>query len=153
MKQKIVFAVAIAVYSFVAAGCATIFKGNKSEVYFIYAPKDLLVYKGDTRLQLSQMENKEEYSFGDSYRDEMSSTKTTYYSPGIILSPVTENHTITLKSGGKTATVKLVPQMRMHWLWLNLFVGGFIVDLITGHWNDLGPEGSPRVVDVSKYLK
>lgn len=42
----------------------------------------------------------------------------------------------------------------MIWFWLDIFFGGWIVDLITGNWNELAPVGEKiNQIDVSKYIK
>ncbi|MBK9247523.1 MAG: hypothetical protein IPM69_05285 [Ignavibacteria bacterium] len=43
IKTLVIF-VGLVVYSLVATGCATIMKGDKSNVYLVNAPADIKVY-------------------------------------------------------------------------------------------------------------
>lgn len=137
-------------------GCATIVKGSAGDVYLRNAPKDIQVYEGETPLNLNFIEDTQSYGFGDSFKDEMNNTSTTYYAYAVTLNPSSEAHTLTLKSGGKTATVELKPRMKSLWLVLNLFLTGpvgIIVDASNGNWDELAPEGGDmKEIDVSKYL-
>lgn len=130
-------------YSMLYIGCATSTK-FPAEVLFRNAPEDLKVYEGIESLHLERLEDFRAYSFGDSFSDEMNGTKTTHYALGILLTPTDTTHTITIESEGKTAEVVLVPHLN-----LTRYMSYFgQVSLY-----DLGPDGSPGVVDVSEYLK
>ncbi|MBI2427544.1 MAG: hypothetical protein HYV29_01860 [Ignavibacteriales bacterium] len=154
MKQKFfILAIAVTAYAMVSTGCATIMKGSEGNVLLRNAPGDLQVLNGNESLSISRMEDTEAYGFGESFKDEMNSTSTTYYAYGITLPNTSESYTLTLKSGDKSGTVVLKPNMAMRWFWLDLFIGGWLVDGITGNWNELAPdEGELKQIDVSKYL-
>lgn len=153
MKLKLIFTLfTIAV---IFSGCATIFKGSGSNVYFIGGPEDLKIYddKGE-RIHLERKEANELYSFSDSFKDEMGGTTTTYYAWGYKFSDATKDYTLTLVGGSKEVKVKLEPSMAMKWFWLDLFTGGIIVDAITGAWYELAEvNGEMNVVNVSKHFK
>ncbi|GAB1429380.1 hypothetical protein MASR2M18_02120 [Ignavibacteria bacterium] len=135
------------------SGCATLVKGDKSNVYLMNAPRGIRVYDGSQEIPVSLMEAPELYSFGDSFSDEMNSTRTQHYAPGFTLK-CNETYALTLISGGKQSDVVLRPSMAMKWFWLDLFVGGWIIDGVTGNWNELAPEGGEKnVIDVSHYIK
>jgi hypothetical protein len=56
-----------------------------------------------------------------------------------------------MESDGKEAKVLLQPRMAWRWFWLDLFVGGWVVDGITGNWNKLAPVvGEVKQVDMLK---
>ncbi len=154
MKQRSVLLVLlISVCAILSIDCATIMKGSEGNVLLRNAPGDLRVENGSESLSISRMEDTEAYGFSESFKDEMNSTQTTYYAYGITLPNTSESYTLTLKSGEKSATVVLKPSMAMRWFWIDLFIGGWIVDGITGNWHELGPEGGNlKEIDVSKYL-
>jgi hypothetical protein len=154
MKQNsVLFVLLIAVGTLCSTGCATIMKGSEGNVLLRNAPGDLQVLNGSESLSISRMEDTEAYGFSESFKDEMNSTQTTYYAYGITLPNTSQSYTLTLKSGGKSGTVVLKPSMAMRWFWLDLFIGGWLVDGITGNWNELAPEdGEMKQIDVSKYL-
>lgn len=137
-------------------GCATIVKGSAGDVYLRNAPKDIQVYEGDSQLDLNFIEDTQSYGMGDAFKDEMDKTSTTYYAYAVTLNPSSTSHTLTLKSGGKEATVELKPHMRSLWLVLNIFLTGpigIVVDATNGNWDELAPEGGDiKEIDVSKYL-
>lgn len=124
------------------------------------APRDIRVYDGSQEIKVDQMEAHELYSFGDSFHDEMNHTmnhtRTKHYAPGFTLN-CNETYALRLISGGKQANVVLKPNMAMIWFWLDLFaagVPGWIIDGVTGNWNELAPEGGEKnVIDVSHYIK
>jgi hypothetical protein len=154
MKSMVVVLAAIVVGSVSFGGCATIFKGSESSVYFLNGPDDLQVYSEGERLSLERKEAKELYGFSDSFRDEVGETRTTYYAPGIMFPKSNREYQLELRSGSRRAQVTLEPRMAMRWFWLDLFTGGIIVDAITGDWNELSDKnGDMNIVDVSKYLK
>ncbi len=57
----------LVVYSLVATGCATIMKGDKSNVYLINAPADIKVYENDQLIPMNRMDAHELYSLSDSF--------------------------------------------------------------------------------------
>jgi hypothetical protein len=156
MKQKSVLLVLlISMYAMLSTGCATIFKGSESSVYFLNGPTDLKIYdETGKQLSLEQKEAKELYGFSGSFKDENNSTRTTYYAYGYTFPDASKTYNLTLQSGSTTAKVTLEPSMAMRWFWLDLFSGGIIVDAITGDWHELAEkDGEMNQVNVSKYLK
>lgn len=140
----------------VFSGCATIFKGPQSNVYFLNGPDDLEIFnENGEKLYLEMKKADELYSFSDSFKDEIGNTKTTYYAYGYKFPDGSKKYNLLLKSKSSgDAEVKLEPKMAMRWFWLDLFIGGWIVDMITGNWNELAPVGGEiNQVDVSKYLE
>lgn len=155
MKQKFfILTLIVSAYATVSTGCATIFKGSESSVYFLNGPTDLKIYdETGKQLYLERKEAKELYGFSDSFKDEMNSTRTTYYAYGYTFPDASKTYNLTLQSGSTTAKVILEPSMAMRWFWLDLFSGGIVVDAITGDWYELTEkDGEMNQVDVSKYL-
>lgn len=146
----------LVVYSLVATGCATIMKGDKSNVYLMNAPADIKVYENEQLIPMKRMDAHELYSLSDSFNDEANSTRTSYSAWGVTLN-CTKPHTLKLVTSSKSGTVQLEPTMAMKWFWVNLLfagVPGWVTDGVTDNWNELAPVGGEKnLIDVSKYLR
>ncbi len=158
MKKYLLFLFPLLLLAVSVPSCATIMKGGTGDLYMVGAPDDLVVEEdGELRL-LERLENKGEYSFGDAFKDEMNSTKTTYYSWGIKLQNPGKERTLTLRSisTGKTKEVKIETRFRMLWFWTNLFTTGgigMLVDELTGNWYEFAGEGDDMFyLNVAKHL-
>lgn len=73
----------LVVYSLVATGCATIMKGDKSNVYLVNAPSGIKVYENDQLIPINRMDAHELYSLSDAFSDEANSTSTSYTAWGM----------------------------------------------------------------------
>ncbi len=157
MKIKTLAVLAgLVVYLLVATGCATIMKGDKSNVYLVNAPSGIKVYENDQLIPINRMDAHELYSLSDAFSDEANSTSTSYSAWGMTLN-CTKPHTLKLVANSTTGTVILEPTMAMKWFWVNLLfagVPGWVTDGVTGNWNELAPVGGEKnLIDVSKYLR
>jgi hypothetical protein len=152
MNQKSQSALAAVLLATSVSGCATLFKGNKGDVYFKGAPAGMEVLADGKKLDLEQKEDKEAYTFAASFKDEVGGTNTTFYTYGVSLEGLQPRKLTLRLPSGKEATVDLTTGIMWHWVVLNLFTSGgvgIVVDAVTGDWKEFyGPDGTRRTVIV-----
>jgi hypothetical protein len=153
MHMKYQTAIATMLAATYLSGCATLFKGNKGDVYFKGAPAGMEVIADGKKLDLERKQDLEEGSkFGNVASDEANGTITTYYTYGVSLEGLQPRQLTLRLPDGKEATVDLTTGIMWHWVVLNLFTTGglgLIVDGVTGDWKEFyGPDGTRRTVIV-----
>jgi hypothetical protein len=134
------------------SGCATLFKGNKGDLYFKGSPPGMEVLADGKKLDLSQTEDKEAYGFGAAFKDEVGHTQTTFYTYGVNLEGLKPRQLTLRLADGRETTVDVTTGVMWHWVVLDLFLTGpigLIVDGVTGDWKEFyGPDGTRRTIVV-----
>ncbi len=157
MNQKVQAALTTILVATSLSGCATMFKGDKGELYFKGAPRGMEVLADGQKLDLTVTEDKEAYTFGESFKDEVNNTQTTFYTYGVTLQGLKDRQLTLRLPSGREAQVNLTTGVMWHWFVLDLFVTGpvgLIVDGVTGSWKEFyGPDGQRRTIIVPKVFE
>jgi hypothetical protein len=152
MKQKFVTGLSTILIATSVSGCATLFKGNKGDLYFKGAPAGMEVLADGKKLDLAQTEDKEAYGFGAAFKDEVGHTNTTYYTYGVSLEGMQPRKLTLRLADGRETTVDVTTGIMWHWVVLDLFLTGplgLIVDGVTGDWKEFyGTDGKRRTIVV-----
>ncbi len=124
------------------SSCATLFSTREAPVIMVDAPRDLSVKDDGLSLSLKRLVSS---SF------EGSSTKTTFYAPGVGLDKKVKYHKLTLTSGGVSKDIDVKLRASAGFIFLDLFFTGPIgiaVDASTKKWR----KAAKRHIDVPAVL-
>jgi hypothetical protein len=157
MQQKLRVTFCSILVAASVSGCATMFKGNKGDIYFKGAPEGMEVIADGQKLDLTRTEDKEAYTFGAAFQDNVGGTSTTFYTYGIELEGLHDRKLTLRLPGGREAQVDLTTGIMWHWVLCDLFFTGpvgLVVDGVTGNWKEFyGPDGTRRTIHVPKVFE
>jgi hypothetical protein len=117
-------------------GCATAFKGYKSNVYIWNAPSDLRVSTLDG-VELPVAYRSERVGMRNAVTGEMKYYDSLVTNVAVIELYSKEDDILLLRYAGIEKRIKMHPKLCIWWFLLDTICGGFpiIVDATTGNWN------------------